>query len=483
MRAALYLRISDDREGRELGVTRQREDCATLAARIGATVAHTFEDNDLGASTRSRKPRPQYQAMLREARAGGLDVIIAYTSGRLTRRPREHEDLIELAERHGVTFAYVASPSFDLNTSAGRRVARILAANDAGEAEDISERTGREARQRAQRGAPNGGPKAFGYDVTGMALQLCEEPDECDALAAGKAECDGCEAQALSRAYAALLARRTLSGIAADLNAAGWRTSRGGGWKHNAVRLLLANPRNAGLRAHRGELVGNAQWPAIVSEDTWRAAVSVLGQPARRTNHVGSARKWLGTRRYRCGRCAPEVSLMVSTYRSAGMRIYRCPSCGLSRGAQQVDAFVGAVVRARLRRADLAGLLTAPPGGGGTALRTEAAALRQRRKAALRMFTAGDLTEVEFKSMRDDLAERLADAEARLTSAGRADGLSALMAAEDPVAAWDATGEQVDRRGAILDALMTVGLLPSPPGVRLFDPRTVAIEWRSAGRG
>ncbi|MET0493740.1 MAG: recombinase family protein, partial [Actinoplanes sp.] len=134
--AAIYTRISDDREGRELGVQRQRDDCTALAERLGLTVYRVYEDNDIGASTRSRKPRPEYQELLAGARSGAFSTVIAYTSSRLTRRPREHEGLIELAERHGTKFQYVASPSFDLNTSAGRRIARILAANDAGEAED-----------------------------------------------------------------------------------------------------------------------------------------------------------------------------------------------------------------------------------------------------------------------------------------------------------------------------------------------------------
>ncbi|HYS38449.1 MAG TPA: recombinase family protein, partial [Pseudonocardiaceae bacterium] len=126
-----------------MGVARQLEDCRQLAARNGDTVTRIYSDNDIGASTRSRKPRPEYQKMIKDARDGLIDKIIAYTSGRLTRRPREHEDLIDLAEQLGVAFGYVASPGFDLNTAAGRRVARILAATDAGEAEDISERARR----------------------------------------------------------------------------------------------------------------------------------------------------------------------------------------------------------------------------------------------------------------------------------------------------------------------------------------------------
>src|SRR5579859_5770999 len=119
-RSGIYLRISDDREGRELGVGRQQEDCLSLSEHLHCVVYDFYKDNDISASPRSRKVRPDYQRLLADARAGAIDTIIAYTSSRLTRRPREHEDLIELAEQYGIQFHYVASPSFDLNTAAGR---------------------------------------------------------------------------------------------------------------------------------------------------------------------------------------------------------------------------------------------------------------------------------------------------------------------------------------------------------------------------
>ena len=63
-RAMIYTRISSDSEGRELGVTHQLDDCTTYAERNGWTVVREYRDNDRGASTRSRKSRPEYDAMV-----------------------------------------------------------------------------------------------------------------------------------------------------------------------------------------------------------------------------------------------------------------------------------------------------------------------------------------------------------------------------------------------------------------------------------
>lgn len=55
-------------------------------------------DNDVSASTKSRKPRLQYAEMLTRARAGEFGAILAYSNSRLTRRPREFEDLDDFEE-------------------------------------------------------------------------------------------------------------------------------------------------------------------------------------------------------------------------------------------------------------------------------------------------------------------------------------------------------------------------------------------------
>jgi DNA invertase Pin-like site-specific DNA recombinase len=155
--AVKYRRISDDREGRELGVTRQDEDLNGLADRLGLRIVGDYCDNDTGASTRSMKRRPDYERMIVDAKAGKFSVVVAYTSSRLTRRPRDWEDLIDLYERHGVRYRFVSSPEYDLDTADGRMTARIAASVDAAESERISERVSRKRQQHRRSGTFGGG--------------------------------------------------------------------------------------------------------------------------------------------------------------------------------------------------------------------------------------------------------------------------------------------------------------------------------------
>jgi hypothetical protein len=62
----IYLRISDDKEGLELGVGRQQEDSLSLAHRLHCVVYDIYKDNDISASTRSRKTRLDYRCKGRD---------------------------------------------------------------------------------------------------------------------------------------------------------------------------------------------------------------------------------------------------------------------------------------------------------------------------------------------------------------------------------------------------------------------------------
>jgi hypothetical protein len=75
-----------------------------------------------------------------------------------------------------------------------------------------------------------------------------------------------------------LLAKEALAEIGRAWTAAGlrirqrgYRTGEFGAWTAYNVRVVLAGPRNAGLRAYNGEVVAPAKWPAVVDESTWQA--------------------------------------------------------------------------------------------------------------------------------------------------------------------------------------------------------------------
>lgn len=473
MRAAIYTRISRDKEGRELGVERQREDCEALAERLGADVVDIYEDNDIGASTRSRKLRPRYAQMLADAKAGHIEVVIAYTSGRLTRRPREHEDLIELAEQHGIKYEYIRSPSFDLNTSAGRRVARILAANDAGEAEDIAERVQRAARQRAENGEWHGGTPTFGFvPVKEIAkgrervVDLKPHPEH---------------AAWVNEAIERLLARETLYGICVDWNAKGRRTGwprrdqrdeQANTWYPRTLKRVVTNAAIAGYRERDGELY-EATWAPIVDRDDWNRLRTLLTAPERRDSNFnnGNARKYALSGLVFCATCGRVmVSMTASRLRGPSFICNKLSTggCGQMRIAQEhLERYIVAQVFTRADSPDLQAAIAASAEDIDEAEKTLRQAIADDERRLLRAeeeYDADEITKAEYQRRRNRIREKLEANEAALAKATRSRVHTRLPSGTELRAVWD-TKDNIWKRTMLSSVIERIEVSRHPAGV------------------
>lgn len=90
-----------------MGVARQEQDCRELAERLGWPVAEVYRDND-DVSAFSGKRRPGYQRLLEDIEAGRRDAVLVYHADRLTRRPKELEEFVEVLDRAKATLKFVA---------------------------------------------------------------------------------------------------------------------------------------------------------------------------------------------------------------------------------------------------------------------------------------------------------------------------------------------------------------------------------------
>ncbi|MCP3822898.1 recombinase family protein [Streptomyces sp. A3M-1-3] len=137
-RVAIYVRISKDRKGQQLGLQRQEKACRTLCERLGWGVFKVYSENDTSASTTSRRRRPIYAKMLRDAREGLIDGIVVYSIDRLTRRITELTTFLDEQKEHG--FAFATTEGEDTATANGRMVLTIKGAVAQQETERMSER-------------------------------------------------------------------------------------------------------------------------------------------------------------------------------------------------------------------------------------------------------------------------------------------------------------------------------------------------------
>lgn len=460
MRATIYARISSDREGAGLGVQSQEHDCRELAASLGWIVVSVHKDNDVSAY--SGKPRPGYRAMLGQISAGQVDAVLAWHTDRLHRSITELEEYATLCDQYGTATHTVKAGHIDLSTPSGRLVARQLGSVARYEVEHMVERQRRAKLRSASAGKWKGGRRPFGFAANGV-----------DVIAI--------EAAAVRSAVAAVLAGQSLRGIAKEWNSRGLVTSTGAPWSGSSVRRVLLRPRNAGLMEHQGEIVGAAEWPAVVPEEEWRAVVAVIKQPSRTTT-TGPGRKWMGSGLYRCGVCdATLIGTRVNKRQS-----YRCRAGHVTRTLADLDGYVDAVIAARLRRADAADLLASAARADVDvdALEAQALALRARLDQLADVFAQGGIDAQQLTRGTTELRRQLEAVRARIADAFHGTAMAGIADAPDPGAAW--LDAPLDRKRAVLDALATVtvekGAGGRPHGWKAgesyFRHDLVRVDWR-----
>jgi len=453
MEALVYTRQSLDRSGAGAAVDRQREDCLKLCAERGWTVVREYSDNDVSAT--SSKPRPQYQAMLASVKRGEAKVLVAWHVDRLTRKLTELEDLIAVAERTGLRIATVTG-DLDLATDSGRLVGRILASVARGEVERKGARQKRAQQQAAELGRPAGGRRPFGYGKDGLTVL-----DD--------------EAAAIREGYQHLLDGGSLKSIARRWNELGHTTTMGNPWERTAVRNVLMNPRYAGRRTYRGQVVGPAAWSPVVEEETYELARALLSSPSRRTTK-GTARKHLLPGIALCGVCE---GTMATGHTRHGKRVYVCrDGKHISRTAQPIDDMVRDMVIGRMSQPDARDLLSAPTSSNLEADRAQARVINDRLDDLATGLEEGLLSLSSVRQSSQRLRAELAEVEARMHTAAHADVLGPLVASEDIEAHWNQMDLQQQR--TVIDAIMKITLLSPKRGRNTFDPKTVKIEWRSS---
>jgi DNA invertase Pin-like site-specific DNA recombinase len=464
-RAAIYVRISRDRVGAGLGVQRQESDCRELVEKHGLEVAGLYADNDLSAS--SGKRRPEYLRMLEDIAAGRVDAVVAWHTDRLHRSPTELENYITACEPRGVPTYTVKAGPLDLSTPSGRMVARQLGAVARYEVEHQVERQQRAKLQAATAGKYGGGQRPYGYEADGITLRPAE-------------------ARVVAQVTDAILLGASLRAQAAALNARGLTTSTGKPWRSTELRRLLTRPRNAGLREHRRQIVGKAEWPALVDEERWRAVCSMLSDPGRRTSWATN-RSWMLSGLARCGVCGETLRGTVMHNTRGAVPSYACRAgkC-VVRNSRELDQFVSDLVIERLSRPDAAGLLHVDNGPDVGALQAEENALRQRLDDLAAMYAEDAIDAQQLREGSQRMQSRLRQVQESIGDAGRRSVLSGIVDADDVAAAWNGLND-LDRRTVIINTLMTITVHRTKkgrpagwqPGQSYFNPKQIEITWKT----
>lgn len=355
--SALYARKSVKDGGRS--AARQERDWRLDCAAQGFVCGPDFVDPDLSASRFSHKPRPGYLDLLAHLKTGESDMVSLWEASRGSRQLHEWIGFIDMCRDAGILIRIFGEGGHTYDPRRRRDYRDLV--NEGLEAHDessrLSERVTVGIRDAATQGRP-GGHTPYGYTRTYGAI---EGDDDRPRRREIVQVIDPDEAAIIRRMVEDTLADRPVSmrAQARRLNGEGVPTPSGTGqWSGQNITRLLLKPALVGDRAHNGVVVARDVWPAIISREERRQLERVLRSPQRLAAAEGPrALMYQLVGAALCGSCR---GVLRSWRTKAGGQVrYLCRrvGCGaVSAPAVRMDEVVDRIVRARLRRDDVAEL-------------------------------------------------------------------------------------------------------------------------------
>lgn len=451
----IYCRISRDPTNNEEGVRRQEKQIRTMLKARGLPVGKLIVDNDISASTFSRKGRPGFQEVRDRIENGASGGVAAYHSKRLIRRPREMEDFIDLIERTGALVLTAMSGDMDLSNAQGRLTARLFGALGTLETEELSERVKAQKAEARAAGKPMGGARPFGYDGE------------------DRRKLDPVEGAAYAELFQRVIDGDSLSTIAVDWEGRGLLNRKGQRFDTTSLRAMISQKRAVGLT--KDDTPGD--WTPITTIEVQKRALAALKSRRTRKPMRGALTRrpaMLLSSFLLCGKCGKPL-------RAREGKLYKCDKndrkgCGLKVNSGSLEREVQARLLSRL--ADprtiqaINKLRTQKP--DGTALVETATHLRNEIAGYTADAKVGEISRAEYKSITAGLKARLESAERQLDALSEVPTVSA-----DPQIVLGGWGDYtVDEKRRHLSSYIDTITIEPANGVKVFDPTRVRVEWK-----
>jgi len=275
VRCAIYTRKSTE-EGLE-------EDFNSLDAQREASLAYIksqhhegwraikkmYNDGGISGATLNR---PATCELIEDVKAGQIDTVVVYKVDRLTRSLADFSKLIELFDKHKVSFISVTQ-QFNTTSSMGRLTLNVLLSFAQFEREITGERIRDKIAASKKKGMWMGGLPPIGYDIQDKKLIINET-----------------EAKTVRQIYSLYLELRSVRHVKQEcdrlsfrtkVRAYGEKTTGGTRFSRGHLYSLLKNPLYAGKVKYQNQLYDGQHNP-IIDLDLWQSVQDKLNSRAQK---------------------------------------------------------------------------------------------------------------------------------------------------------------------------------------------------------
>ena len=217
--------------------------------------------------------RPGLKRLMADIEAGKVDIVVVYKIDRLTRSLGDFSRLIEVFERHKVSFVSVTQ-QFNTTTSMGRLMLNVLLSFAQFEREVTGERIRDKIAASKAKGMWMGGHPPLGYRVDDRRLVVVDF-----------------EADLVMRIFTDFVACRSTTDLVRQLAADGKTNKQGKPFSKQMLYKLLHNRVYRGEIPHKGQFHLGTHEP-IIDQTLWDAAHAILAQNNRqRTSETWQRRQ------------------------------------------------------------------------------------------------------------------------------------------------------------------------------------------------
>jgi DNA invertase Pin-like site-specific DNA recombinase len=220
------------------------------------------DDYDDGGFSGGNLDRPALRRLMADIEDGLVDVVVVYKIDRLSRSLMDFSKLVDVFDKHGVTFVSVTQ-SFNTTTSMGRLTLNILLSFAQFEREVIGERVRDKVAASRKKGMWMGGLVPFGYRVENRKLLARED-----------------EAEIVRTIFARFLKLGSATLLAKELGEQNLCTRSGKPIDKGYIYKLLGNRTYLGLAVHKGTAYPGEHEP-IVSRDLWDKVHAIMEESPR----------------------------------------------------------------------------------------------------------------------------------------------------------------------------------------------------------
>ena len=302
MNVVIYARFSSSSQ-REESIEGQVRVCQKYAEENGYTIINTYSDRAISGKTDSR---PALQKMLTDSSKKQFQAVLVYSLDRFGRNLMQSVINECKLEKNDVKLLS-ATEKFEDN-AAGNLQRNILKSFAQYYSEELSEKVIRGMNLNAEKCLSTGGNIALGFRVgEDKKFHINKE-----------------EALIVRYIFESYANGMTIKEITDNLNAQGFKTSRGAKFNKNSLRTLLQNKRYIGIYTYKGKETPNGM-PRIIPDELFYKVADILEKNKKAPARAKADVEYLLTLKLFCGHCKKMMTGISGTGKMGKTyRYYEC---------------------------------------------------------------------------------------------------------------------------------------------------------------